>query len=104
CHNQGGAGGGGPAARNVDLIAAAVATDNQGEKGPPDRDEPSWDDLIDLHAGFRDATSVVLHRYGTDDGYEPWRLFVLGLRRAGPACDSTRCPGPEGRPSGPCLP
>src|SRR5262249_11099157 len=44
-------------------------------------DEPSWDDLIDLHAGFRESTSVVVHRYGTDDGYEPWRLFVLDPRR-----------------------
>ena len=69
CHNQGGVGGGGPASRNVDLIAAAATTDIDGGKGLTGRDPasgPDRDALIDLHAGFRGSTSVVLHRFGTD--------------------------------------
>src|SRR4051812_22454309 len=54
CHDQGGAGGGGPASRNVDLIAAAETTDIDGGKGGPGRDRASGPDeeaLIELHAG-----------------------------------------------------
>jgi CxxC motif-containing protein (DUF1111 family) len=84
CHNQGGVGGSGPSSRNVDLIVAAETTDIDGGKRPTGRDQasgPDRDALIDLHAGFRGSSSVVLHRFGTDPGYEPWRLFVLDPRR-----------------------
>jgi hypothetical protein len=68
----------------VDLIVAAEATDIDGAKGLSRRDEasgPDRDALIDLHAGFRGSSSVVLHRFGIDPGYEPWRLFVLDPQR-----------------------
>jgi len=84
CHNQGGVGGGGPASRNVDLLAAAETIDIDGGKGRSRRDEGSGPDrtaLFDLHAGFRGSSSVVLHRFGTDPDYESWRLFVLDPRR-----------------------
>jgi mono/diheme cytochrome c family protein len=84
CHNQGGVGGGGSVSRNVDLIAASETTDIDGGKGQSGRDEatgPDEDALIALHAGFRRSSSVIVHRFGTDQGYEPWRLFVLDPRR-----------------------
>ena len=31
-----------------------------------------------IHPGFRDAPSVVLHRYGNDSDYRVWREWVLG--------------------------
>jgi hypothetical protein len=68
----------------VDLIAAAEATDIDGGKRRSGRDDvpgPDRDALIDLHAGFRGSSSVVLHRFGIDPGYEPWRLFVLDPQR-----------------------
>jgi CxxC motif-containing protein (DUF1111 family) len=95
CHSQGGAGGGGPASRNVDLIVVAETTDIDGGKGPSRRDEssgPDRDVLVDLHAGFHRSSSVVLHRFGTDPGYELWRLFVLDPRRG------VLVRGPSGRP------
>lgn len=84
CHSQGGVGGGGPASKNVDLIVAAEATDIHGEKGQPGQDAapgPDAEALAGLHAGFGASMGVVLHRFGTDPGYEPWRLFVLDPRR-----------------------
>jgi hypothetical protein len=68
----------------VDLIAAAETTDIDGGKGLSRRDDTSGPDrnaLSDIHAGFRGSLSVVLHRFGTDPGHEPWRLFVLDPRR-----------------------
>jgi CxxC motif-containing protein (DUF1111 family) len=94
CHNQGGVGGGGSASRNVDLIAAAATTDIDGGKGPSRRDDVAGPDrgaLVGLHAGFRASQSVVLHRFGTDPSYEPWRLFVLDPRRG------VLARGPSGR-------
>jgi CxxC motif-containing protein (DUF1111 family) len=35
-------------------------------------------ELVRIHPGFRDATSVVLHRYGNDPDYRVWREWVLG--------------------------
>jgi hypothetical protein len=66
------------------LIAAAETTDIDGGKGPARGDEAAGSDqdaLVGLNAGFRASQSVVLHRFGTDPGYEPWRLFVLDPRR-----------------------
>jgi mono/diheme cytochrome c family protein len=78
----------------VDAIVAAETTNSDGAKGPSRRVEasgPDRDALIDLHAGFCASSSVVLHRFGTDPGYEPWRLFVLDPRRG------VLIPGPSGR-------
>jgi CxxC motif-containing protein (DUF1111 family) len=33
---------------------------------------------VRIHPGFRDAPSVVLHRYGNDPDYRDWREWVLG--------------------------
>jgi CxxC motif-containing protein (DUF1111 family) len=35
--------------------------------------------LVQAHAGFRTARSVVLHRFSTESGYEAWRQGMLGF-------------------------
>jgi hypothetical protein len=35
--------------------------------------------LVQAHPGFRTARSVVLHRFGTEAGYEAWRQSLLGF-------------------------
>ena len=109
CHNQGGVGGAGSASKNVDLITAVV-TPVEGEpshrndpfsaslrelrskqralegaeptrpraKGePPDR-RP----LLKLHAGFRDASSLILHRFGSGPDHETRRIEILNPEEA----------------------
>ncbi len=66
CHNLGGAGGAGSTSKNVEIISLSRrgAARAKGEDVSVD----------ELHPGFRDAKSVVLHRYGTDQLYRSWRL------------------------------
>ena len=113
CHNQGGAGGAGPASKNVDIVTAFSSPqfdDRQvfhspsvggtildlllggmaprratGPQRTPPRDEKQLaaaakarkerqrKELAAIHPGFLTRQSVVLHRFGTDDGYQPWR-------------------------------
>jgi CxxC motif-containing protein (DUF1111 family) len=40
--------------------------------------------LIKKHPGFKTSRSVVLHRFGTGDNYEAWRLSLLGLENFAP--------------------
>jgi CxxC motif-containing protein (DUF1111 family) len=102
CHAQGGPGGAGPAERNID-IATASGAGTQGysfaysfgmdfgagrfeykfaSNPPPStrRREPRLDPaaLAAIHPGFRATRSVVLHRFGTDPGYNAWRESVPG--------------------------
>ena len=35
--------------------------------------------LVKAHPGFRTSRSVVLHHFGTESGYETWRLSMMGL-------------------------
>jgi CxxC motif-containing protein (DUF1111 family) len=44
----------------------------------PRANKPNLDELVKVHAGFRTARSVVLHRFGTDPGYDAWRDKMLG--------------------------
>jgi CxxC motif-containing protein (DUF1111 family) len=37
------------------------------------------EELAKIHPGFLSARSVVLHRFSTDEKYEPWRLSMLGM-------------------------
>ena len=39
---------------------------------------PNFGELVRIHPGFREAPSVVLHRYGNDADYRVWRDWVLG--------------------------
>jgi CxxC motif-containing protein (DUF1111 family) len=64
CHGQEGPGGAGPVSTNVALLSAP-ATRGRG-------------DSERVHPFFRNATSLVLHRYGTDPEYASWRLRLFG--------------------------
>lgn len=69
CHNQGGPGGAGPVSKNVELVTLFRTY------------EPK--DLDGLHPGFRKASSLVLHQFGTDPEYRVWRLrHVEGVEYA----------------------
>ena len=70
CHNLGGPGGGGPTHRNVDLLTATPL--RGGPRGDAGGLMPEA-----IHPGFRDARSIVLHRFGTDPGYASWRQGLL---------------------------
>jgi CxxC motif-containing protein (DUF1111 family) len=105
CHNQGGTGGAGGADKNIDL-ATAVVTPLEGARAgrmadivamrrksradlakrtgaappPPPRAKGQAVDrapLVKLHAGFAEASSVALHRFGPGLDYDIWRLTVL---------------------------
>lgn len=108
CHHQGPSGaGGGSAATNIELLtpgrfgatSSAVGFsyafsfsygpngfeyrigDPAGGKGIGGRigaAETNVGELVRIHPGFRDAPSVVLHRYGNDPDYRVWREWVLG--------------------------
>jgi hypothetical protein len=45
----------------------------------PVRRKPNTTALVNTHPGFRTARSVVLHRFGTEPGYEAWRQGMLGF-------------------------
>ncbi len=61
CHNQGGTGGGGEKARDV-LMLTVVAGSDQSLPGAT----VFQGELEDLHPGFRNRASIVLHRHATD--------------------------------------
>jgi CxxC motif-containing protein (DUF1111 family) len=119
CHNQGGVGGGAGADKNIEIITAAGDTPpgsgafysfamsfgsagfqyrigNPGNtvtnRSRPPRLNPA--DLAQIHAGFREAPSVVLHRFGPDDGYGSWRERVPGPHGAISVRTSQRNPTP----------
>ncbi len=103
CHNLGAPGGAGPVGKNADIItaipnrgaggfaaqepgffrlaiASLIGADEPTEPRPAAKPRPPHTgELVKLHAGFRTARSVVLHRYGTEAGYEAWRLQMVGL-------------------------
>ncbi len=109
CHNQGGVGGAGPSSKNVELVTAIV-TPVKGEPGhtndrssamlrdlkakelairgvkpPKERakgEAPDRGPLVKLHGGFREATSLVLHRFGSDPHYQLRRLEILDANMA----------------------
>lgn len=109
CHNQGGVGGGGPSHKNVDHVTAVV-TPVAGEPGqaggpsllgmivrrpqaprtkaaaparPRTKGEPAdRSPLIKLHAGFRDASNLVVHRFGLDADHAQRRSQVLNPHMA----------------------
>jgi CxxC motif-containing protein (DUF1111 family) len=40
--------------------------------------------LVKAHPGFRTSRSIVLHRFGTESGYEAWRQSMMGLGQVNP--------------------
>jgi len=122
CHHQGGSGGGGASDKNIELITPVreglpaaqgpgffyafsfkfggdgfeyrVGTRTSARNGPPRAAGPNLADLVQIHPGFRDAPSVVLHRYGNDADYRVWREWVLGRHGAIAFRTSQRNPTP----------
>ena len=105
CHNSGGSGGAGPVSKNIDILSAsrnpgfmsnapvqqaAAATDEPtlafarpaaavtpgGACPPPSNAQ--LEPLFTLHPGFRTGKTVVLHKFGTDPGYDAFRSRFLG--------------------------
>jgi CxxC motif-containing protein (DUF1111 family) len=104
CHHQAGPGGGGSADKNIEIITAGSTTGGSGSPGffyafsfnyGPNGFEyrfnepaqqtagrsrrpqgPELAQLVRVHPGFRDAPSVVLHRYGNDGDYRVWREWL----------------------------
>ncbi len=113
CHNQAGAGGGGPRSKNVDIVSAFM--NNGAQFRAPQRSLmteafrtvlglPSGQAPVDpekqkerlakrreqlvaeakkLHPGFTTARSVVVHLFGTEDKYTNWRQRMLGHQHFG---------------------
>ncbi len=102
CHNQGGVGGAGPAAKNAQIVTAfshvspipqpestpgsllgatvmMFSGGNRSKPPPPPtaedqaRIDAQRDRLFKIHPGFRTARSVVLHRFSTDSEYAAFR-------------------------------
>jgi CxxC motif-containing protein (DUF1111 family) len=74
CHNLGGAGGAGPATKNVVVLTAVSGRTAKGTSR-------STDGKAGSHPGFEKSASVSLHRFGTDPDYEIWRSKLLGLKK-----------------------
>lgn len=70
CHYLGGAGGAGPNLKNVDILTAAPPKDARQVPALLSR-------LARVHRGFGRGTSVVLHRFSTDEDYLPFREALL---------------------------
>ena len=109
CHNQGGAGGGGPASKNVDIVSAfpnSISFHNprrspvqnaiRGLFGLPTHNEPAMDpkrmarqrealvkEVGRIHPGFVTSKSVVVHLFSHDENYDQWRRQILGSANMG---------------------
>ena len=115
CHNQGGPGGGAGADKNIEIITPAGDTfpaagafysfgmafggagfqykfASNAKPVPPKAPNPA--DLAQIHAGFRDTPSVVLHRFGPDADYRAWREKIAGQHGAIFLRSSQRNPTP----------
>jgi CxxC motif-containing protein (DUF1111 family) len=62
CHNQGGTGGGGEKTSNVEMVTAVTSS-----TPPQRRNDLFQGELEDLHPGFRNRRSIVLHKNGTTE-------------------------------------
>ena len=85
CHNAGGSGGAGPASKNIDILSASNTAGLLPTTGPLGMTIPAPQKkaLFDLHAGFRTGSrTVVLHKFGTDPGYDAFRAKILGAATA----------------------
>jgi mono/diheme cytochrome c family protein len=99
CHNLGAPGGGGPNSKNVDILSAGSSSGSQAGCGPMGepitRQSPA---LVAIHPGFRSSPSIVLHRFGTNPGYDLWRLALLASisdAPHAPGIDDLRTMGPD---------
>lgn len=118
CHDRGGPGGAGGTDRNIEIITA-VDPMNVGNGGyfyafsmdfgagrfeyrigdpsaSPGREPARVDPALaaTVHPGFRRATSLMLHRFGTDPRYQSWRDSVPGTHGRIAVQTSERNPTP----------
>jgi CxxC motif-containing protein (DUF1111 family) len=70
CHSLGGIGGAGPASKNIDLLSPTIRPGDVPQDDFVER-------LRGVHPGFKSASSIVLHKFGTDA--EPYAEFRRGL-------------------------
>jgi CxxC motif-containing protein (DUF1111 family) len=70
----------------LDKPAAAANAKPAGAPGAakPARPKVDTTELVKAHPGFRTARSVVLHRFGTEEKYEQWRLTFAGFGAMNP--------------------
>lgn len=116
CHDLGGPGGAGSLGRNIDIATADGAnsggfgfsysfamgfgaggfeyrmTSNPSASSRRASLDPGV--LATIHPGFREARSLVLHRFGTDRTYQAWREAVPGAHGAVMVRTSQRNPTP----------
>src|SRR5262245_15526447 len=57
CHSQNGPGGGGPAAKNAQILAMAASAD-----APPEQRSADQATLAKIHPGFAKSGSIIYHR------------------------------------------
>lgn len=79
CHNQGGVGGAGSAAKNVHLIVSEIAG-----KLPKPQLEIAKEKLAAIHPGLRPNVSLVIHRFSTSPTYFAWRNRMDGVHERAP--------------------
>lgn len=103
CHHQGGAGGSSGGDKNIEIVTASGGgppnngafysfgmsigaagfqyrfASNATPSGPQNL---NLADLAQIHAGFRESTSVILHRFGPDPTYRSWRETIAGRHGA----------------------
>ncbi len=112
CHNQGGAGGGGAASKNVNIVSATFNQPIQQFQQPQPgfgevlfrsilglnarpvqprelskeelqkRRQQLVEEVTKIHPGFRTAPSVVIHHSGMDDNYDNWKANLLSANNA----------------------
>jgi RNA polymerase sigma factor (sigma-70 family) len=117
CHNLGGSGGAGTVGSNIEIATVfdthsrgtgysysfsmdfgagrfeyRLGGDSTGQWGRPSQIDATL--LTGIHAGFRDSSSIVLHRYGTDPAYHAWRASVPGRHGSVLIQSSERNPPP----------
>ncbi len=97
CHSLGGPGGAGSVDKNIEILSPGEDFSNAGffyafsmsfgdegfqyrfgSPSPAQAKTVNVGEIVRLHPGFRDAPSVVLHRYGPDADYRSWRESMPG--------------------------
>ncbi len=93
CHLQGGVGGGGPLAKNVELLTVVRPKDRPPEKEVIAFRETFRERIVAVHPGFRaDAkigtpsvsavhSTIVFHRFSPNENYEGWKDLFWGVPR-----------------------
>ena len=83
CHNLGGSGGGGPVNKNVDLVSSPTGSGRPLRLLPSAKPAAVLVDPKNPSGLFANAPSVVLHRFGVEPDFAPWRVELLGTAGVG---------------------